>query len=255
MEFRSKELYTDLHENEGKPLVVIIGGSRAGIWSVSPLLLDYLKEHYNVLIFAYFGVDKLPKSLNKIPLGYFIHGINLVKAKLNLQDQDITIIGNSKGAEATLLLISRFIHARATISCVPSCYVWQGIPSNVFEILFPTSSWTYNNKQLPFIKMKYDMKIIRDMKNKIYRSCYVKSISQNMNNEAKIDLSQYKGKLLLLSSDVDNFWPSKEMCDVIVRDYKIDVTHKVLNLTGHYFQDYEESIKETINFLEGTRAR
>jgi hypothetical protein len=76
-----------------------------------------------------------------------------------------------------------------------------------------------------------------------------------MNNEAKIDLSQYKGKLLLLSSVVDNFWPSKEMCDVIVRDYKIDVTHKVLNLTGHYFQDYEESIKETINFLEGTRAK
>jgi hypothetical protein len=255
MEFRSKELYADLYEKEDKPLVVIIGGSRAGIWSVSPLLLDYLKEHYNVLIFAYFGVDNLPKSLNKIPLGYFIHGINLVKAKLNLQDQDITIIGNSKGAEAALLLISRFIHARATIACVPSCYVWQGIPSNVFEILFPTSSWTYNNKQLPFVKMKYDIKIIRDMKNKIYRSCYVKSISQNMNNEAKIDLSQYKGKLLLLSSDVDNFWPSKEMCDVIVRDYKIDVTHKVLNLAGHYFQDYEESIKETINFLEGTRAR
>jgi hypothetical protein len=105
MEFRSKELYADLYENEGKPLVLIIGGSREGVWSVSPLLLDYLKEHYNVLIFAYFGVDKLPKSLNKIPLEYFIHGINLVKAKLNLQDQDIAIIGNSKGAEAALLLV------------------------------------------------------------------------------------------------------------------------------------------------------
>ena len=106
MELRSKELYADLCENPGKPLVVIIGGSRKGIWSISPELLDYLRERYSVLIFAYFGVDKLPPFLEEIPLEYFINGINLVKKSLNLHDQDISIIGNSKGAEAALLLIS-----------------------------------------------------------------------------------------------------------------------------------------------------
>jgi hypothetical protein len=44
-EFRTKELYADLYENGSKPLVVIIGGSRKDIWSVSPLLLNYLQEN------------------------------------------------------------------------------------------------------------------------------------------------------------------------------------------------------------------
>jgi hypothetical protein len=42
IEFRSKDLYADLYENPGKPLIAIIGGSRGGIWSrISPEFLDY----------------------------------------------------------------------------------------------------------------------------------------------------------------------------------------------------------------------
>lgn len=252
MELRSKELYADLCENPGKPLVVIIGGSRKGIWSISPELLDYLRERYSVLIFAYFGVDKLPPFLEEIPLEYFINGINLVKKSLNLHDQDISIIGNSKGAEAALLLISRHIAPRAVVACVPSCYIWQGIPHGLFSALFPRSSWTYQEKQLPFVRLRINGPILQDIRNKHYASCYEASISRNMNAEARIDLSQYKGKLLLLSAKVDNYWPSKEMSDSIVRDFKIDVVHKVLDLNGHYFQEYDESINETISFLEET---
>jgi hypothetical protein len=171
---------------------------------------------------------------------------------LDLHDQDISIIGNSKGAEAALLLISRYIAPRAVIACVPSCYTWQGIPHGLFSALFPRSSWTYQKKQLPFIKLRINWQILRDIKNKYYASCYEASISQNMNPKAKIDLSRYKGKLLLLSAEVDNYWPSKEMSDMIVKDFKIEVTHKVLDLNGHYFQEYDESIKETISFLEVT---
>jgi hypothetical protein len=100
-QFRSNELYADLYENGNKPLVVIIGGSQVGVWSISPLLLNYLKIHYNVLIFAYFGVDGLPKTLRRVPLEYFINGINKVKNQLDLENKDVTFIGNSKGAEAT----------------------------------------------------------------------------------------------------------------------------------------------------------
>jgi esterase/lipase len=252
-QFRTKELFADLYENQNKPLVVIIGGSRAGIWSVSPLLLDYLKEHYNVLIFAYFGVGGLPKNLIKVPLEYFINGINKVKTILNLKDKDIIIIGNSKGGEAALLLISKYINAGAAIACVPSCYVWQGIRKNLLDMIIPKSSWTYNNKQLPFIKLKFDREILKDIKKKSYNSCYSKSIKTNMNSSAKIDLSNYKGQLLLLSAEADNYWPSKEMSENIMRDFNINVTHTVLNLSGHYFQEYEESIVETIKFLEKTR--
>ena len=253
MEFRSRELYADLYENEGKPLMAIVGGSREGIAIVSPKLLDYLKMHYNVLVFAYFGVGQLPNALEKIPLEYFINGIKQVMKLVRIQDQDIFLIGNSKGGEAILLLISKHISAKAAIACVPSCYVWQGIPRNLFSALFPRSSWTFNKSQIPFIKFKYDRQIIRDMRNNIYLSCSIKSISKNKNLNAKIDLNQYKGRLLLLSAEVDPYWPSKEMCNAIERDAKIDVTHKVLNLNGHHFLEYDESIKEMISFLEETR--
>jgi dienelactone hydrolase len=253
MEYRSKELYADFYENEGKPLVALIAGSRKGIAVVSPRLLDYLKKRYNVLLFAYFGVGELPPYLENIPLEYFIDGINRMKTQLNLQDKDITLIGNSKGGEAVLLMIAKYIKAKAAIACVPSCYAWQGIPHSLFSVLFPRPSWTYNRKPVPYIKFKYNKQIIRDIKNNIFLSCSVKSIAKNKNLKAKIDLDQYKGKLLLLSAEVDNYWPSKEMCNVIERDYKIDVTHKVLNIDGHYFLEYNKSVKEIIDFLKKTK--
>jgi hypothetical protein len=123
----------------------------------------------------------------------------------------------------------------------------------LFSVLFSRPSWTYNGKPIPYIKFKYNKQIIRDIKNKIFLSCSIKSISKNKNLKAKINLDQYKGKLLLLSAEVDNYWTSKEMCNVIERDFKIDVTHKVLNINGHYFLEYDESVKEIIDFLEKTK--
>jgi len=252
IELRSKELYADFYENARQPVVALIGGSLKGIAVVSPQLLNYLQEHYSVLVFAYFGVGELPPYLEKIPLEYFINGINQVKTQYDLQDQTVSIIGNSKGGEAALLL-TRFINPAVTIACVPSCYVWQGIPHGMASALFPRSSWTINQKEIPFIKFKYDRQIFRDIKNKQYYSIYKKAISGKIDRKAGIDLRQCKGKILLLSAEIDNFWPSKEMCRVIERKPQIDVTHKILDLKGHHFLEYDESIKEIIGFLDETR--
>lgn len=255
-QFRTKELYADLHMNEGKPLVVIIGGSSPDIWMhIDTSFMNYLKDNYNVLVFAYFGVNGLPKYLKKIPLEYFIKGINQIKDMLMLKETDITFIGNSKGAEATLLIVSKYFNRCNTIACVPSCYVWQGITKSVKDFFSIKSSWTYQNKELPFIKLRFDYETIRDLRNKNYCSSYGKGIKHNMNTKAIIDLSNFKGKLLLLSAEQDNYWPSKFMCEKIVNSFNIDVIHKTLNLKEHYFQEYEEPINETINFLETTNIR
>jgi uncharacterized protein len=252
-QFRTNELYADLYENNNKPLVVIIGGSRAGIWSISSLLLDYLKEHYNVLIFAYFGVKGLPQTLRKIPLEYFINGINKVENLLGIEGQKPIFIGNSKGAEATLLILSKHFTTSNVVACVPSCYVWQGITKTAKDMFVVQSSWTYRNCEVPYMKMKFDLEVIKDLMNKKYCSSYEKAIKYNMDKNAEIDLSNFKGKMLLLSAENDNYWPSKAMCNTIMNNFNIDATHKVLNQSGHYFQDYEEPINETINFLEGLR--
>jgi uncharacterized protein len=181
-----------------------------------------------------------------------MNGINLIKDKFKIENDKIVIIGNSKGAEATLL-ISQYINAHAIIACVPSCYVWQGLPKGIMDIITPKSSWTINEKELPFIRMKFNLGIIKDIKNKIYRTCYEKSINDNRTKNVSISLSQYTGKLLLLSSDLDTYWPSTEMCENLIENNNRDITHKVLHIDGHYFQEINESISETINFLESLK--
>jgi hypothetical protein len=249
-QFRSAELYADLYENGSKPLVVIIGGSRAGIWSISPILADYLKENFNVLIFAYFGVPGLPGTLRNVPLEYFINGINRIKDMLKLKNEDITFIGNSKGAEATLLVVSKCFNNSNVVACVPSCYGWQGITKTWKDMFVIRPSWTYGGKDIPYIKMKFDTETILQLMKKSYCASYQKGIAENMNEAALIDLSYFKGKLLLLSAEKDNYWPSKAMCLTIMEKFNIDAVHKCLNQTGHYFQDYEEPVNETILFLK-----
>jgi uncharacterized protein len=249
MELRNKELYGDFYENKNMPLVVIIGGSIAGIPKISNDFLEYLQSKYSVLVLAYFGVGDLPKELVRIPLEYFINAIHYFKDKLQLTDNEVTVIGSSKGGELVLLLISEYIHPHAAIACVPSCYVWQGIPTNMQSILFPKSSWTIGNKEVPFVKFRYSKEIIKDIKNKEYSSCHEKSIVMNKNQQAIIDVNNYHGRLLLLSAETDHYWPSKAMCTLIEKNGNSNMKHVVLNLAGHYFLEYEQSGKEMIAFL------
>lgn len=250
VKFRSKDLYGDFYENENKPLVIVIGGSIAGIPAISNCLLEYLKLNNNVLLLAYFGVGDLPNNLERIPLEYFINAISYFKDKLNLTNNEITIIGSSKGGELILLLISEYIQPSIAIACVPSCFVWQSIIHNISSAFIPKSSWTYENKDIPFIRFRYNLKILKDIKNRVYSSCHEKSIQMNKNKNAIININDFKGKLLLLSAEVDHFWPSKKMCTFIEKSENGNIKHIALNIEGHYFLQYEQSSKEIINFLE-----
>jgi esterase/lipase len=248
-EYRTKELYGDFYENGNKPLLVVIAGSIAGIPTISKNLMEYFTANYNVLILAYFGVGDLPKQLERIPLEYFIQAVEYFKEMLKLADEQVFIIGSSKGGELVLLLISGYIHLHAAIACVPSCYVWQGIPGSLKSILFPKSSWTVGGKDIPYVKFRYNQKIIKDLQNKVYLSCHQKSIQLNKNSQALIQVNKYRGQLLLLSAETDCFWPSKKMCDWIIQKGGNNIKHIALNLEGHYFLQYEESGREIIDFL------
>lgn len=71
----------------------------------------------------------------------------------------------------------------------------------------------------------------------------------NRNENAIIKLNNYKGKLLLLSAEVDHYWPSKEMCTSIERNNNNNIKHVVLNLEAHQFLAYDTPSKEIIAFL------
>jgi uncharacterized protein len=152
-------------------------------------------------------------------------------------------------------LLSKYLESSITIACVPGCYVFQGLPIKFFNMIFPKSSWTLNNKDVPYIKFYFNKNVKRDAKNKFYSTCYEKSIENNFKKDALINIDKYKGKILLLSVENDRFWPSKKMSNILVENSrnKNNINHIVLDLEGHYFLEYEQSVKEIINFLNQTK--
>lgn len=252
--YRSKEIYADFYENEEKPLAVIIGGSVPGIPpNINDDLSNYLKQNFNVLLLAYYGVGELAKSLEMVPIEYFINAINFIKEKQNIPDNKVIIIGQSKGGEAALVL-TNYIKSAITIATVPSSYVFQGLPEDLFSIYKaqPKASWSFNNKELPYIKFSFDETSMNCAKNNNFCKCYETSIEKNFNPDALINLDGYKGKVLLISSENDQYWPSKNMCNILMENSKNkdNIMHVSLNLEGHYFLLYEESVREIISYLK-----
>lgn len=253
-QYRTKKIYGDFYENEGKPLVAVISGSRPGIPStLSDKLLNYLKQNYNLLLVAYYGVGDLPRSLERIPMEYYINAIDFIKKEHHIADDKVIVIGQSKGGEAALLL-SNYMESAITIACVPSCYAFQGLPENLFSLdkAEPKSSWSFNNKELPYIKFYMDEEVMKNAMNKNFCKCYEMSIEKNYNKDALINIDNYKGRVLLLSSENDMYWPSKNMCNILAENSKNkdNIKHVTLDLEGHSFLGYEQSVNEIIKFLK-----
>jgi dipeptidyl aminopeptidase/acylaminoacyl peptidase len=78
------------------------------------------------------------------------------------------------------------------------------------------------------------------------------SIEKNYNKDALINIDNYKGRVLLLSSENDMYWPSKNMCNILAENSKNkdNIKHVTLDLEGHSFLGYEQSVNEIIKFLK-----
>ncbi|NMM61704.1 acyl-CoA thioester hydrolase [Clostridium sp. P21] len=257
--YRLKEIYGDFYENEGKPLVVLIGGSRPGLPApLSEDLLNYLKLNYNVLLLAYFGVRDLNESLEMVPIEYFINAIEFIKEKYKIADNQVIVIGQSKGGEVALLL-TNYMDSAITIALVAGCYVFQGLPRDIFSMSMAQSksSWTFNNKELPYIKFDFNKDDIEDAKNKYFCKIHEKSIEKNFNRDAVINIDNYKGKVFFLSAENDSYWPSKKMSNTLIENSKNknNLSHITLDVKGHYLLSYKESVNEIINYLEKNGLR
>lgn len=253
-EYRTRELYGNFYEKPGRPFVVVIGGSRPGL--PAPLderFLNYLKENFNVLLLAYFGVGALPGSLERVPIEYFVNAVSSIKKEYGIENSQVIVIGQSKGGEAALLL-TNYMKSVVTIALVPSCYVFQGLPSEFTPERFSDakSSWTYQNKELPYIKFCFTPEIALDVMRKKYCRCYELSIEKNYNDKACINVDQYPGKILLLSEPDDIYWPSRKMCGMLVKNSPDNsrIQHICLELEGHYLMNYKQSVDAIIEYLD-----
>lgn len=182
---------------------------------------------------------------------YFINSIDFIKNKIGIGNDKIAIVGNSKGGEAALVL-TQYYQSKLTVACVASCYVFEGLPLKDEDIVLnPKSSWTYNDKELPYIKFYIDDEILKEAMNKKFMNCHEKSIELNYNKDACINVDDYNGTILLISAEHDPYWPSKMMSNTLVQNCRNNdrINHMTLDLEGHRYLDYPESTAEILKYI------
>ena len=235
-------------------VIIFLGGSEGGLpfASQEDRLQPLLELGHPVLCLAYFGVDGLPQSLEKIPLEYFERAFDWLSRQPGIFNE-YAIIGGSKGGELALLLASRYSQVKVVVAAVPGHVVWQGIP-NGFPKSPIGSSWSYAGKDIPFVPLRFSPTLIWGLISSRYRKAYENALlDKKQVEQAIIPVEKIGGPILLISGREDTIWPSTPMCEKIVDQltanrFSFPYQHIVLE-SGHAVQNVETFWTIVIDFL------
>lgn len=219
-----------------KGVVVCYGGSEG-----SPNFEEaerLAKEGYETLAVFMFGMKNQPKTLVRIPLEQFEDVLKYINKTIT-DNQPITVSGVSKGAEYALNLASRYEEISNLILIAPSAYTFAGLDSRNYA-----SSWTYKNKELPFVDIKKSsfLTLIKNIvipiliKSPIqYKETYASAIKRDLNNYMKlIPVRDIKTNILMIVGEDDKMWDSYEMANIIKKQNEKGIVISFRN-AGHIF--------------------
>jgi esterase/lipase len=200
-------------EDADHPLIVLLGGSGSSLNANSPIAAVLASRGFNVLSVAYFGDKGLPAQLSQVPLEYFEKIFKWLSENPKTRGKEIRVLGMSKGAELALILASRYAFIKKMALFAPHAYCFQGLAfKNV-------SSWTYQDKSLPFIRLKnhwlFTNIIHCFIKNEPfgYTHTYKKGLDVAQNREAaRIKVENAHASLLLFTSKQCNMWNTYDGC-------------------------------------------
>jgi len=203
-EFIGDLFYT---ENANYQTIVWLGGSGSGLAVNSPVAAVLASHGFNVLSVAYFNEKGLPAQLSEIPLEYFEKVFAWLSKNPITGGKEVWILGMSKGAELALVLASKYPFITRVAAFSPHAYCFQGLAfKNV-------SSWAYQGKSLPFIRLKnrwaFAGMIRGFIKNKPFRftDTYRKGLRAAKNKEAaRIKVENAQADLLLFTSKECGMW-------------------------------------------------
>ncbi len=194
-------------ENTSCQTIVWLGGSGSGLAVNSPVAAVLASHGFNVLSVAYFNEKGLPAQLSEIPLEYFEGVFARLSKNPITSGKEVWILGMSKGAELALILASRYPFITLVAVFSPHAYCFQGL---AFK---DVSSWTYEGKPLPFIRLKnrwvFASMISGFIKNKPlqFTDTYQKGLRAARNKEAaRIKIENAQADLLLFTSKECGMW-------------------------------------------------
>jgi len=194
------------------PGVLLLGGSEGGLGEdpkAQALLLQ--AQGFSTLHLAYHNAPGKPANLVNVPLEDFYRGLDWLKRQPGVDAKRIGIVGYSKGAEAGLLVATRYPGIRAVVLGMPSSVVWDGL-SGVNAVLGSfSSSWSEHGKPIPHLAYRgrpSGHNLMPVFENGL------KHLDENPG--AVIPVERYRGKLMLICGEAERLWPSCPMTDQIV---------------------------------------
>lgn len=201
-----------------QPLIVGLGGSEGGnAWTSDywkKTRDQFIEKGYAFLAIGYFGAKGTPDKLEKIAIEDVHYAIEVAKKNKKINKENIAIIGGSRGADLALLLGSYYDDIKGVVAIVASNVTFPGNTNH-----FTTSTWTYQNKELPFVPVN-DEAVPYLMKNDL-RGTFEAMLQDSIAEEkALINIEKINGPILLISATKDEVAPSTPMAEKMITRLK-----------------------------------
>ena len=203
-------------DSQNQMLIVAFGGSEGGNIFANEdqkgLRNRFHRLGFSFLSVGYFGDKGLPRKLDRISLNAVYDTIKNTSSRLKIDSNRILLIGASRGAELALNLAIRY-NFMGVIALVP-----PSVSLPYANNKQSTSSWTYNDKEVPYLSLSYDQ---------IKGNGWLRAIESELKNKPNVDSSSIKvenikGYIFLSSAKNDELWPSEQMCNSIVDRLKMN---------------------------------
>lgn len=235
-----------------QPLLVYFGGSEGGNSMVKHTIdrEKYTSQGYAMLAIGYFGMEGIPKELDRISLDAIYNEIKLTQKNPAIDASCVAVMGGSKGAELALALASKYSDINAVVSFSGS---HASFNSTSMAADARTASFNYNDLPLPYIRVP--KKAIPYMLIGDFRRAHELALEDTDAVEAAIiAVEKIEGPILLISGEKDHVWPSAEMSTEVinrleVKGYGYPYKHIIVP-NGSHFQPQSDYHPQAIEFLD-----
>jgi dipeptidyl aminopeptidase/acylaminoacyl peptidase len=245
-----------LFAKEGKkqPLLVYFGGSEGGnSMTKEHHIIErkmYTDKGYAMLAIGYFGMEGIPKDLDRISLNAIYEEIKRVQTNPKVDATCVAVMGGSKGAELVLALASKYQDINAVVSFAGSHVSFN---STSMAADARTPSFNYNNLPLPYVtvpKKAIPYLLIGDLR----RAHELALADTSAVEAAVIAVENINGPILLLSGENDQVWPSAEMSVKVInrlinKGFSYPYQH-IMVPNGNHSQPQSDYHPQVIEFLD-----
>lgn len=199
-------------------------------------------EGYAVLALRYFGGPApVPERFAEVPVSYAGDAIDHLTSRGNVADDDVGVVGASRGTELALLTAAERDDVRVVVAYAPSAYAWFGERDGEGDGP-PPSAWTVDGDPLPLLPHPgpdgRPEETERGVRSRRMFEAFVECADEDELTAARLPVEDVAADVLLVSGGDDGVWPADEMAETI-RDAMADAlgsaTHRRFADASHSF--------------------